>query len=168
VLTSGRRFRKISGLQMLAGGVRLLFSPVKFFTRRASVAKVWYDSNRDDDDVMSTSLGNRISNGIALLFLTVLITEPAWHFIPWSQTPVGSALGNLRFVISFLLCHVGLFFWPLGAVLLVNLLRQKRWTSVIHSLALVAFLWWEAGGATRGVIRFWNWTGRWLAQLVAG
>lgn len=168
VLTSGRRFRKISGLQLLAGGVRLLISPVKFFTQRAPVEKVWYDSNRADDDKLPSTWNARISNTIALLFLLVLITEPVWHFIPWSQTPVGSPLGNLRFAISFLLCHIGLFFWPLGAVLLVNLLRQKQWTSVIHSVALIAFIWWEATGATRGVVRIWTLVCRSLTQLLAG
>jgi len=39
VLTSGRRFRKVSGLQMLAGGLRMIVSPIKMFTQRSLVAK---------------------------------------------------------------------------------------------------------------------------------
>jgi len=50
VITSGRRFRKTSAGQLFIGAVRLLFSPVKFFTHRQPVEKIWYDSNRTDDD----------------------------------------------------------------------------------------------------------------------
>jgi glycosyltransferase involved in cell wall biosynthesis len=165
VFTSGRRFRKNSGGQLLIGAVRLLFSPVKFFTHRAHVEKIWYDSNRAEDDIMPNSLGVRISNGIALVLLVVVITEPAWHFVPRALTPLGSLLGNTRVVTGFGLCHLGLFLWPLGAVLFVNLLRQKRATGLIQSVALIAFLWWQAWGATVGVVWIWTLIGRSLAQF---
>ena len=61
VLTSGRRFRKISGLQLLAGGVRVALSPVKMLTRRSSVEKIWYDSNRADDDTIPNACQRRCS-----------------------------------------------------------------------------------------------------------
>jgi hypothetical protein len=163
VLTSGRRFRKISGLQLLAGAVRMAFSPRKAFTQRSSVEKVWYDSNRADDDKMPSSLSFRVSNGIAFLIIMVAITEPIWSFTPWSLTPLASPLGKIRFVIDLFLCHVGLLFWPLAAVLLVNVLRQKRWTGLIQSAALIAFLAWNAWGATHGVIRMWGRVYHWLA-----
>lgn len=35
VLTSGRRLRTSSGGQLLMGGVRMMFSPVKLFTQRS-------------------------------------------------------------------------------------------------------------------------------------
>lgn len=164
VTTSGRRFRKISGLQLIAGGVRILLSPIKFFTHRAHVEKVWYDSNRADDDVMPNSLGVRISNGIALVLILVVITEPAWHFVPRSLTPLGSVAGNIRFAVGFGLCHLGLFFWPLGGVLLVNFLRQKRWTGVIQSVVLIAFLWWQAWGATTSLVWIWCVLGHWAMR----
>jgi glycosyltransferase involved in cell wall biosynthesis len=44
VLTSGRRLRTMSAVQLLGGGVRMIFSPVKLFTQRSSVQKVWYKS----------------------------------------------------------------------------------------------------------------------------
>src|SRR5688572_13331862 len=44
VVTSGRRFRKTSALQLAASGVRMIFSPIRMFTERAAVAKIWYDS----------------------------------------------------------------------------------------------------------------------------
>ena len=59
VLTSGRRFRTMSGLQMLAVCARAAFSPSKTITRRSSVEKIWYDSNRENDDKMPDSLGVR-------------------------------------------------------------------------------------------------------------
>src|SRR5260221_14157712 len=162
VFTSGRRFRKISGLQLLFGGLRMMFSPFKAFTQRASVEKVWYDSNREGDDKMPDSLSVRVSNGIALVIVIVLVTEPIWSLVPRSWTPLSSPIGKVRFVIGIFLCHLGLGFWPLATVLLMNLARQKRSTGQIQSVALIAFLIWNAWGATRGVIRIWTLFCHWL------
>jgi hypothetical protein len=85
------------------------------------------------------------------------MTGPLWEFIPQSWTPLASPLGKVRLVVGTLLCHVGLVFWPLAAILLINLLRQKRWTGMFHSVALIAFFSWQAWGATCGVIWFWPW-----------
>jgi hypothetical protein len=167
VLTSGRRFRKLSGLQMLAGGVRILFSPFKMFTQRSSVEEVWYDSNREDDDKMPNSVPVRVSNAITLLLLIVVLTEPVWSLTPWSQTPLSSPLGKIRIVVGAMLCHLGLLFWPIGIVLFVNLLRQKRWTGLTHSVALIAFFSWQAWGATHGVIRSWTLLCQWLENFPA-
>jgi glycosyltransferase involved in cell wall biosynthesis len=164
VLTSGRRFRTMSGLQMLAVCARAVFSPSKTFTRRSSVEKVWYDSNRANDDKMPNTLGVQVSNGIALLIIVVLVTGPVWNFVPQSLTPWGSPLGIMRLVIGIFLCHVGLVLWPCAVVLFVNLLRQKRWTGLIQSVALIAICVWQAWGATHGVIWFWTWLYHWLTQ----
>lgn len=161
VLTSGRRFRKTSALQLMAGGVRMIFSPFKTFTDRSAVEKIWYDSNRADDDKMPDSLVVQISNALAFLILLVVVTGPVWDFIPWSLTPLASPVGKFRFVIGIFLCPLGMFGWPIALVLLVNLVRQKRWTGLMQSAALIAFCVWQAWGSTRGAIRigtmFWHW-----------
>jgi hypothetical protein len=59
----------------------------------------------------------------------------------------------------------GCSFGPLGLVLFVNVLRQKRCTGLIQSSALIAFLWWQAFGATHGVVRTWALAGRWIVQF---
>lgn len=162
-ITSGRRLRKLSGFQMLLGAVRILISPVKMLTQRVSVEKVWYDSNRSDDDKMPNSFLARVSNGVALLFVVVALTEPLWTRLPWSLTPVHTLLGNLRLTTALLLCHLGvLLCWPVAIVLLVNLLRQKRWTGVIQSTLLIAFCLWNAWGATGAVIWMWKRVCQWL------
>ena len=168
VLTSGRRFRTMSGLQMLAVCARAALSPSKMTTRRASVEKVWYDSNREADDKMPDSLGVRISNAIALLIIIVLVTGPVWNFIPPSWMPWDSLSGKFRFFICGFLCHVGLVLWPCAFVLFRNLLRQKRWTGLVQSTALIAFCVWQAWGATHGVIRFWPWLCHWLTHFFNG
>ena len=156
VLTSGRRFRKTSALQLMAGGVRMIFSPFKTFTDRSAVEKIWYDSNRADDDKMPDSLVVQISNALAFLILLVVVTGPVWDFIPWSLTPLASPVGKFRFVIGLFLCPLGMFGWPLALVLLVNLVRQKRWTGLMQSAALIGFCLWQAWGSTLGVIRIWT------------
>lgn len=164
VLTSGRRVRKISGLEMLGGFVRLILSPVKMVTRRASVQKVWYDSNRADDDIMPRSLMARLSNGIMLLILVVVLTEDFWGRLPWTMTPLSTPFGQVRIVIQTLICLLGLIiFATVGLVLLVNLLRQKRGTALIQSVALIAFCLWNGWGATTAILRLGKHLYDWLA-----
>jgi len=166
VLTSGRRFRTMSGLQLLGNCSRLILSPFKALTQRSSVEKIWYDSNRERDDTMPDTFGFKVSNGIALLMTIFLITAPLWTFVPWSLTPLASPVGKIRFVIRMFFAHGGLVIWPaVGVVLLVNLLRQKRWTGVVQSVALIALCSWFAWGAARGVIWIWTLFCQWLAHF---
>ncbi len=168
VVTSGRRFRKTSGGQLLLGAVRLLFSPVKFFTQRAPVEKIWYDSNRGDDHIMPGSLSVRISNGIALVFLLMMLSGLLWQFVPRAWTPWDTAIGKIRLAIGIMNCHVGLLLWPIAAVLLANLLRQKRWTGVVQSAALIAICAWQGWGAVRVVIWAWGEFGQWALRGLNG
>jgi hypothetical protein len=165
VLTSGRRLRKVSGLELLGGGLRTLVSPGSAFARRPSVEKVWYDSNRADDDKMPSSLSMRISNGIALLIVILLITGPIWDFIPWALTPVTSPQGKFRYLIAIFLCHLGSLGWLIGLLLLVNLCRQKRWTGLVQTIALISFCFWQAWLSTQGVVRIWSHLINWLPKF---
>jgi glycosyltransferase involved in cell wall biosynthesis len=166
VQTSGRRFRTLSGMQILATIARMAASPFKALTRRESVAKIWYDSDRARDEILPNSLGVQVSNAVALLLVLVLLTAPMWYFIPWSLTPDGTLLGSIRFVIGTFLCHVGLIFWPCTIVLIGSLLchflvpgmlQQKRWREWLKLTALTAVCSWQAWDSTRGVIWFWKW-----------
>jgi len=168
VLTSGRRFRTMSGLPMLAVCARAALSPSKMTTRRSSVEKIWYDSNREADDKMPDSLAVQMSNGIALLIIIVLVTGPVWNFIPWSLTPWGSPLGKMRLAIEIFLCHVGLVLWPIAIVLFVNLVRQKRWTGLVQSVALIALCAWQAWDCAHGVIWTWTHLFHWLTHFFNG
>ena len=162
VLTSGRRFRTTHGAQALSLCMRAILSPRKLFTQRAAVEKIWYDSNRTRDDVMLSSVATKISNAIALVVFLVMLTGPLWNFVPWSVTPMGSPLGIVRFVIATFLCHVGLLLWPIAFILLVNVLRQKRLTGLIHSAVLIGFCTWQGWDCTRGVIWVWGRMGHWV------
>jgi glycosyltransferase involved in cell wall biosynthesis len=168
VLTSGRRFRKTSALQLLAGGVRMIFSPIKMVTQRSSVEKIWYDSNRADDDKAPNSLAARISNGIAFVLLVVLLTAPLWGFVPMSLTPRSSPQGKVRFILAIWVCHVCLICWPIGMALFWNLLRRKHWLEWMKLLALCTFSFWQAWSGTRCVIRIWTLLGHWLGQFFNG
>jgi hypothetical protein len=168
VLTSGRRFRVMSGLQILAKGARMTLSPFTMFTRRSSVEKIWYDSNRENDDKMPNTLGVRASNGSALLILIVLLTGPIWEVLPISLTPWDSPLGKIRFVIGTFLCHVGLVFWPCAIVLFGSLLRRMQWMEWIKLAALFALCLWQAWDSTQGVIAFWTWLYHWLTHFYNG
>jgi glycosyltransferase involved in cell wall biosynthesis len=168
VLTSGRRFRKTSAGQLMAGFIRMIFSPVKMMTQRSSVEKVWYDSNRTDGDKMLNAAPTKIFNAIGLLIVVALLTGPLWNFVPRSLTPLDSLPGHIRLAVGFFLSHVGLLFWPATGVLFVNLLRQKRWTGLIQSAALIGICSWQAWVCTRNAIEIWSLLGQRLAQFFAG
>ena len=165
VTTSGRRVRKLSGLQLLAGGIKMIFSPRTFNTERAMVEKVWYDSNRADDDIMPNSRTVQLSNGIAAGLALILVTGLLWNFVP-DACPLTSLPGKLRLAIEIFLCHVGLILWPLAIVLLVNLLRQKRCTGLLQSAAMIALFSWQAWVSTHGVIWTWTHCFHWLAHFL--
>jgi hypothetical protein len=138
-------------------------------TRRSSVEKIWYDSNRERDDYMPDTFGFKVSNVIALMITIVLISAPLWTFIPWSLTPLDSPAGKIRFVIRTVFAHAGVVIWPCaGALLFVNMLRQKRGTSVVQSVALIAMCSWFAWGAARGVVWIWALFCRWLEHHFNG
>jgi hypothetical protein len=113
---------------------------------------------------MPNSLAVRISNGIALVVLLVMLSGPLWNFVPRSLTPLASPAGKVRLVIGTFNCHVGLLFWPIAIVLLMNVVRQKRFTGSIQSLVLIALCLWVAFDATGGVIQVWTMFAHWLAH----
>jgi len=162
VLTSGRRMRKNSGGELLLGGLRMLFSPVKFFTHRASVEKIWYDSNRATEHILPNTWRVRVSNAIALLFIITMMSGPLWNLVPHRLTPPDSPAGQVRLAMGIACCHVGLILWPAAFALLVNLLRQKRWTGVLQTCLLIGFCVWQGWGSVRGVV--WAW-GEFFASL---
>jgi len=172
VLTSGRRFRTIfrnfSLLQLPVFVLRMVFSPSKMLTQRSSVEKIWYDSNREHDEIMPDSLSARMFN-VALFVLTmVLLTGPLWYFIPRSLTPLSSPVGKFRFGAGIVLCHAGLIFWPLSFVLLLQVFRRKQWLEWIKISALFAVCLWQAWSSTECVIRIWTQLGHWLAKFWNG
>ena len=168
VLTSGRRLRTMSGLQLFAIFARTALYPSKKLTRRSSVEKIWYGSNREGDDKMPDSLAFKVSNAISFLIILALLTGPVWYFIPRSLTPLASPLGKFRFIDGMFLCHVGLVFWPLTVVLLRYLLQQKRRMEGVKLAALIALCSWQAWDSTRGVVRIWTTLYHWLAHFYNG
>ena len=90
VVTSSRRMRGVRGLRMLTGLVRMAFLP-GMLQRRSRVQKIWYESNREQDDSMSSSLPVRLLHACMLLLVIGLILP--WGLIPWSLTPRGELLG---------------------------------------------------------------------------
>jgi len=165
VLTSGRRARGIGGLQMVAALVRMAFFP-KMLTRRASVDKVWYDSNRDTDDQPSSSIAIRLSNFILLMIMIALISGPIW-LIPWPQTLIDSPLGTVRFVCNIIGVHVGLILWPCAYFLIQILLKQKRWVERIKLAVLIVLCVWLAWGNTLECIGVWTWALQCLSGQVS-
>jgi glycosyltransferase involved in cell wall biosynthesis len=153
VLTSGRRVRGMHGLRMVSALVRMAFNP-KMLTRRSAVRKIWYDSNRDAH--APDSLANRASNAAMLLIMIVLIAAPLWTLIPWSLTPQGSWLGEIRYASAIFVCHVSLVLWPCAYFLLRDLVRQTRWIERIKIAILLAICIWIAWGGTREVYWFWR------------
>ena len=66
VVTSGRRMRGLAGFRMLLALFYMAFYP-RMLTRRASVKKVWYESDRGADKHACDSLVVRALNVFMLL-----------------------------------------------------------------------------------------------------
>lgn len=152
VVTSSRRVRGIGGVRMFAALVRMGFQP-RMLTRRESVEKVWYDSDRERDHTPATSWRMRVVNALMLLF--VLAVLPIWGFFPRSLTPPGTVLGEIRYVVDITACHFGLVLWPCLYFLVQSLVRQRTWGGRIKFALLVALSLFLAVGATWEMIRFW-------------
>lgn len=165
VLTSARRLRTLSGRQFLIFIARAVLSPIKTLTQRSFVEKIWYDSNRENDDKIPASVGAKMSNGILLLIVIALLTGPVWYFIPRSLTPPASPLGKFRLVDGILLWHAGLILWLIALVVFVHLFRRRQWIEWVKLAALCAFCSWQAWGSTLGVIWFWTWLYHRLARF---
>jgi cellulose synthase/poly-beta-1,6-N-acetylglucosamine synthase-like glycosyltransferase len=156
VLTSGRRVRGTRGLRMLASLFRMAAFP-RMLTRRASVEKVWYESDRDADDGVVDSLAVQAANAVILLLTAAIVAGPLWGLIPWSWTPRASLLGQFRIGIAIFTCHVALVLWPLVFILLRYLFQQRRWAERAKTVALIGICLWFAWRGS--VVVFWFWAG---------
>jgi cellulose synthase/poly-beta-1,6-N-acetylglucosamine synthase-like glycosyltransferase len=153
LVTSARRVQALSGLRILSVLLRIAFSPGDL-TRRSSVEKVWYESNREKGLAPSTSIAARISNAIAFVILAVLVTMPLW-IIPWPAPLMNSPLGSLKRSAGLILVHVALVLWPCALFLTRNLLRQKRWQERLQTALLILVSLGVAFSATVQVCGFW-------------
>ncbi len=164
VLTSPRRLRSLSAAHLPAFIMRIILSPRKMLTQRASVQKIWYDSNRSGDNAVSNTLRAKLAGGVGLLFFVLLATSPVWYFVPWSWTPSDTLRGDVRFIIESFLCYMGLIFWPLAIVIFVNLFRRTHWLEWIRMAVIAALFFKLAVDSTQGVMFTWIWAWHKLAQ----
>ena len=153
VVTSGRRVRGVRGLRMLAGLVRMAFLP-GMLQRRSRVRKIWYESNREQDDSTFSSLAVRLLHAFMLLLVIGWILP--WGLIPWSLTPREELLGQIRLGFAIFSCHIALVVWPCAYFLFRYLFRQTRWIERAKLAGLLALCLWCAWGATPVVIWFWT------------
>src|ERR1041384_8066975 len=153
VVTSSRRMRGVRGLRMLTGLVQMAFLP-GMLQRRSRVQKIWYESNREQDDSMSSFLPVRLLHACMLLLVIGLILP--WGLIPWSLTPRGELLGQIRLGFAIFSCHTALVVWPCAYFLLRYLFQQTRWIERAKLAGLLVLCLWCAWGATPVVIWFWT------------
>jgi glycosyltransferase involved in cell wall biosynthesis len=155
VMTSGRRARGVDGLQMVSALVRMAFFP-KLLTRRSSVEKVWYESNREGDNNISSSLAIKLSNVILLAIMIFIFTGPIW-LVPWPEQLFDGPLGTVRFVSQVVGLHIGLLLWPCAYFLTRILLKQTRLVEQLKLIVLLAVCLWLAWGNVREFVGFWEW-----------
>jgi glycosyltransferase involved in cell wall biosynthesis len=155
VMTSGRRVRGMSGLQMVSALVRMAFFP-KLLRRRSSVEKVWYESNREGDNNISSSLAIKLSNAILLAIMIFIFTGPIW-LVPWPEPIFNGPLGTVRFVSQVVGLHIGLLLWPCAYFLTRILLKQTRLVEQLKLIGLLAVCLWFALGNAREFVGFWEW-----------
>jgi hypothetical protein len=138
--------------------------------RSPSVKKIWYESNREGDGKVSSTLGVKTSNFIALLIMLVLVLQPLLIIATncWPQTLAGR-LGTIRRTTGILTVHVGLLVYlPCTIFLLRALLGQKRGIEMIKLAALLAFCTWQAWVSMQGAISVWTRLCHWLGHFYNG
>jgi glycosyltransferase involved in cell wall biosynthesis len=155
VETSGRRIRTSHGLKMMWTIIGLVFAPWKL-KRRESVEKLWYDSNRENDDKMPHSIAVKISNAIGFVVLAFVLISPVW-IVPWPQWLSETPFGWVKFVGGVVGLHVGILLLPFSYYLLRILVRQKRWAERIKVGLLLALCVFLAVGNTMELFRFYRW-----------
>jgi cellulose synthase/poly-beta-1,6-N-acetylglucosamine synthase-like glycosyltransferase len=163
VVTSGRRMRGLGGLRMLWALFYMAFYP-RMLKRRASVKKVWYESDRGADEHACDSLIVRAINVFMLLVIIALL--PIWMLVPSSLTPPGSFAGEIRYGAAILGCHVSLVLWPCAYFLCRSLIQQSRWIERVKLAALVVLCLWLAWGGTHEVVWFWKGNYGWVAESI--
>jgi hypothetical protein len=158
--TSGRRVRALSGLETLGLLARIAFLPSNLRSR-SHVQKIWYDSNRGNDQERAVTLVDRLSNAVALVILLVLVTIPVW-VLPWPQVLLNGPLGALKFGAKVLLVHVELVLWPCGLFLSRSVLRQKGNIERLKLAILTILAFVLACRATMRVLSVWGHLIQWL------
>lgn len=153
VLTSGRRARGKGGLTMVSTLLKMAFFP-KMLTQRAAVEKVWYDSDRASDSVLSSSLAMKLSNAALLVIVAAIVSGPIW-LLPWPEWIFAGPLGTVRFVAQIIGLHFGLILWPCAYFLLRVLRKQTRWPERLKLATLLALCLYLATTNTRDLINFW-------------
>jgi hypothetical protein len=144
----------MSGLQMVAALLRMAFFP-KMLTRRAAVGTVWYESNRESDHLVSSSLAIKLSNAILLVIMVSIITGPIW-LLPWPERYFDGPLGTMRFVSYVVGVHVGLLLWPCAYFLTRILLKQRRLLEQLKLIVLIVLCLWVGWGNTCEFVGFWR------------
>src|SRR5262249_25855300 len=119
--------------------------------------KIWYDSNREESRKIPDLLLTQGANAFLLLITIVLLTDPFFGFFPQLRTLIGRPLGDVRFAVNILLCHLFLVLWPCAGFLLRSLFQQTRWLERIKLVGLIALCLWFAWFVTGVVIWFWPW-----------
>jgi glycosyltransferase involved in cell wall biosynthesis len=153
VVTSGRRMHGVRGLRMLAGLIGMAFLP-GMLQRRSRVQKIWYESDREQDNSTSNSLAVRLLHAFMLLLVIGWVLP--WDLVPWSLTPRQELLGQIRLGLVIFNCHIALVIWPCAYFLFRYLLRQTRWIERARLTGLLALCLWCGWGATPVVIWFWT------------
>jgi hypothetical protein len=134
--------------------MRMGFMP-KMLKDRSSVEKIWYESNRDEDDRLIDSVAVQVANAAMLLLTVAVITGPLWGFVPWSVTPRSSLLGQVRIGIAVVSCHVAIVLWPCAYFLVRAIFTQRRWLERLKTIALFILCVWLAWSGTKIVVLFW-------------
>jgi glycosyltransferase involved in cell wall biosynthesis len=152
VLTSGRRTRTVSGLEILKVLALGALLGKRAFQDRRGLAKLWYDESRSDPGIVPSNWTVRLSNSLALLLLGAVAIGPLF-WIPLPESFLEGPLDSLRSVRQSLMALLGLLFWPVSLLLARLILKERAWTARITTGLVAVFTLWVASAATLYWIR---------------
>ena len=166
IIMSGRRFRASAKENSFKGLNRVLWSPQKIFTDRSIVQSAWYERDRTDKNVVPSGLQERTGHVIWFLLILSSYICILGSFVPTGWIVWPGAFGTIASVVTVPIAHLGLALWPIAGLLVFNLCRQKRPTSIVRSVLLISFCLWLAWNSLRYVIETYGSLWHWLTGLV--
>lgn len=154
-LTSGRRFRQTSPVHFLVAPLKLLRRTTAA-QRRASVQKIWYESDRTGDNSGRVYWTARAASAAMLAALLVLAAPPLWAVVAWLWPDVlHGPLGTVRQVCGAFTVHAGLVGWPFAYFLGREIVGQPRWAERLRLSLLTALCLAQALVCTREAAALW-------------
>ncbi|MDA7915832.1 glycosyltransferase [Verrucomicrobia bacterium] len=155
VETSGRRMSALSGLEMLVLMIKIPLLGKRYVGRRENVEGIWYEGGRQKELLEPKGIGPFLSSLLVVILLLGLLSLPLW-LVPWPEFLRASPLMEVKKWILIVLAHFGLLLFPLGWMVIREIMVTKRLKTQLGQLLVLLLCCYFGGRSALGVLWFWQ------------